>query len=319
MADMDVLPDAKGRAGRVKAEIDAAGAVAGAGKGQAEGKSWPPAQQSKGPSPVDRVEGSAQGQTHNKPPTNPVTTTQTPSTTATTKESSKKREVESKVIEFKTIGEIAKELTTQCVMDPDTGEIIKVTKKGDRNTVAAADRLLTDVFWSVNGVYVAHAAEFEMGSPSEAREKVRKAQTELASESERKKYKELWECDAWHSEGHPRPPLAHTARLFHVLAKGIDKLTMKEGVIYDEDGKQNVFYTELLGVMDYAIVELAKEHNDEKARELVDSLPHLARMWEEMDDRRDSVQGYLRRVHVKDAHHFVPQSQVSERVRQMTR
>jgi len=104
-----------------------------------------------------------------------------------------------------------------------------------------------------------------------------------------------------------------------VITAGLDKLVNRDGVLYDGEGRQDVFYTELLSVIDYTIVELAREHNNRKAAELVDSLPNLQSLWEEADSRQDSVMGYLRRVHVKDAHHFVSPSQLSERVRTLTR
>ena len=204
------------------------------------------------------------------------------------------------------------------MIDEDTGKIVQV-KKVDRGRKAEPDKLLTDVFWSVNQVYLAHAAENEVEAPSTEREKNRKRQMTEATDSEKRKNTELWECVGRHSEGHQRPQLAESARLLRVLAAGLDKLTNRDGVLYDSDGKQSVFYTELLGVIDYHIVELAKEHNDRKAIELVDSLPNLQWLWEDMDEHRDSVGGYLRRVHVQDAQYFVPPSLLPERVREMTR
>ena len=259
------------------------------------GKAWPPTQPSQGPSPIDSVDRVGESeQTIGTPTTTPHNSHKSTSQQHTTHgRSIKKRETSGKVISFDDIRQLAESLQS-CVLDEETGEVVRV-KKESGVRVAETDDLLTDVFWAVNNVFLSHAA----GTTPISRESVRNARIKAASEESVKKEREIWDCNMRHSEGHPRPHKTEQQRLMYVMSNGLKDLTVKEGLLYDSEGKYNQFFTEILSVIDYGILDLAVNHDDGFAWELVRSMPHLAQIHNEIVEE-GSLNAYLRKLHSED-------------------
>jgi hypothetical protein len=81
-----------------------------------------------------------------------------------------------------------------------------------------------------------------------------------------------------------------------MIAHRLSEAEVREGNIYDLEGRSDSFLSETLASTGYYIIELAHRHRDEFACKVVSSISHLKRIMTEITTRSESMDDWLTRV-----------------------